>query len=377
MINHGAEIQKNQDKGWGERNQLRRGVKPLKDSHLLILNYEMNLESQVFAHQIGVVNKLSKYFQKVTVLTGKALNYQVNSNVQVISSGWQYDRKLSNISRLVLIFCRIIFSRNVDIVFSHMTSVQSAITSPLTRILGIKHYLWYAHASNNLALKISYLFTDKILTATSGSCPIKKSKVNIIGHSVDSQIFKKKNNISYPVKNFIHIGRFDPSKNIDGIIQVIHKTRNIRNDLTLQIVGEPMSKEGTDYQFTVKKKYFNSQHFNWLNFQKAVTFDQVPKLLYNSDGFIHSFNGSLDKAIIEATLVGIPVVTINKEFINVFGCWSKKQKYFQVSLEEELEALLTLDQNELEDEIQRRYKIALGNFEIQGWINKVVTILQA
>ena len=70
-----------------------------------------------------------------------------------------------------------------------MTSIQSTFISPLTRVLRIRHYLWYAHTSNNIYLQISRALTNGIITSTPGSCPIKGRKVYPIGQAVDSKVF--------------------------------------------------------------------------------------------------------------------------------------------------------------------------------------------
>ena len=102
-----------------------------------------------------------------------------------------------------------------------MTEVQSAVTSPFTKIFGIKHYLWYAHTSKSIYLRFSSLFVDGILTSTYGSCPIQKSNTFVIGQSIKPQQFQFHNHTLQKNKiNFIHVGRMDPSKEIEKIYGV-------------------------------------------------------------------------------------------------------------------------------------------------------------
>jgi hypothetical protein len=74
-----------------------------------------------------------------------------------------------------------------------MTSVQSAFISPITRIIRLRHYLWFAHTSNGIFLKVSRLLSNGIITSTPGSCPLKGNKVYPIGQSINSKNFRKKN----------------------------------------------------------------------------------------------------------------------------------------------------------------------------------------
>ena len=113
--------------------------------HLLILSYEMDELSQVFSHQIGIVNELSKSFDKVTVLTGNIGSYKVSPNVRVYSSDWQSGKRISSTTKFLLVFLKLLLSNRFTVIFSHMTSVQAALISPVARILRIKHLLWYTH----------------------------------------------------------------------------------------------------------------------------------------------------------------------------------------------------------------------------------------
>ena len=186
----------------------------LQASNLLVINYAMDEKSQVFSHQIELVNQLSAKFDQITVLTAQVGVCNTEKNVKVISFDWVEGKRVSSLLRFLKIFIKTIRSEKFTVLFSHMTSVQSAFISPITRIIRLKHYLWFAHTSNGIFLKVSRLLTNGIITSTPGSCPLKGSKVFPIGQSINSQKFKKKNSNTQSVKNLVHIGRFDPSKNV-------------------------------------------------------------------------------------------------------------------------------------------------------------------
>ena len=198
----------------------------LSRTHLLIINYAMDENSQVFSHQVDLVNKLAEKYDKVSVLTGLVGFYEVSNNVEVISFNWVQGKKFLSLFRFVFMFFQVLSQNQFSCIFSHMTSVQSAFISPITRVLRIKHYLWYAHRSNNIYLLISSALTNGVITSTPGSCPIKGRKVFAIGQSVDSKVFDRKSRLDAPIKNLIHIGRFDPYKNIEEIVTGVKKIRD-------------------------------------------------------------------------------------------------------------------------------------------------------
>lgn len=331
--------------------------------------------SQVFSHQIGIVNELSKSFDKVTVLTGKIGSYKVSPNVRVFSSNWQSGKRLSSAFKFMFVFLRLLVLNRFSVVFSHMTSVQAALISPVIRILRIKHLLWYTHTSDNFALRVCNLFTNGILTATAGSCPLSSSKVHVIGHSIDTRIFKRKSSPIFPISSFVHVGRFDSSKNIRLIIQTLQNLRSTKSDVNFTNIGLPSGEPNATYYQNIISEFDKDKNSTWLKFESSVPRQTLPGLLNNFDCFIHAFNGSLDKAVLEATFIGLPVVTINPEYKKIFGSWDKDNRLSEYTLLEEINFLLNLTKEELNTELDRRYQIAQKDYELEGWARRVITVM--
>ena len=103
----------------------------------------------------------------------------------------------------------------------------------------------------------------------------------------------------------------------------------------------------------------------------------MPEILQTYDCFIHSFQGSLDKTIVEATFSGLPVITINNEYRKIFGSWDLSGTGMNNSLKDEAQLLLNLDGSKRESEVDRRYEVALKQHELTGWIDRLVSILKS
>jgi glycosyltransferase involved in cell wall biosynthesis len=337
----------------------------------------MDEKSQVFSHQIELVNQLSSKFDQITVLTAQVGVCNTDKNVKVISFGWVEGKRVSSLLRFLKIFIKTIRSEKFTVLFSHMTSVQSAFISPITRVIKLKHYLWFAHTSNGIFLKVSRLLTNGIITSTPGSCPLKGSKVFPIGQSINSKKFRKKNLNTQSIKNLVHIGRFDPSKNIKEIVYEVKKLRSNFPDLKLEIIGSPSSDRFKDYELNVKAKFDSEVQLGWLKFTPHIPRSSLPEILQTYDCFIHSFKGSLDKTIVEATFSGLPVTTINNEYRKIFGSWNLIDTGTDNSLKDEAELLLNLDGSKRQSEVDRRYKVAIEQHELTGWIDRLVSILKS
>ena len=347
----------------------------LQASNLLVINYAMDEKSQVFSHQIELVNQLSAKFDQITVLTARIGVCNTEKNVKVISFDWVEGKRVSSLLRFLRIFVKTTRSKNFTVLFSHMTSVQSAFISPITKIIKLKHYLWYAHSSDNIFLRVASLLSDGIITSTPGSCPLTGSKIYPIGQSIDSNKFRKKSPSTQFVRKLVHIGRFDPSKNIKEIIYEVKKLRSNFPDLTLEVIGSPSSNRFKDYEVIVKAKFNSEVQLGWLKFTSHIPRNLLPEILQTYDCFIHSFQGSLDKTIIEATFSGLPVVTINREYRKIFGNWNLNDSGMNDSLQDEAQLLLTLDSSKRQSEVNRRYEVALEQHELTGWVERLFGIL--
>ena len=349
----------------------------LQASNLLVINYAMDEKSQVFSHQIELVNQLSAKFDQITVLTARVGVCNTENNVKVVSFDWVEGKRFSSLLRFLKVFIKTVRSEKFSVLFSHMTSVQSAFISPITRSIKLKHYLWYAHTSNGIFLKVSRLLSDGIITSTPGSCPLKGSKVYPIGQSINSQKFRKKKSNTQPVKNLVHIGRFDPSKNIKEIVYEVKKLRTEFPDLKLEVIGSPSSDRFKDYESNVKAKFDSEVQLGWLKFTPHIPRSSLPEILQTYDCVIHSFQGSLDKTIVEATFAGLPVITINNEYRKIFGGWNLIDVGMNNSLKDEAQLLLNLDGSKRQSEVDRRYEVAVEQHELTGWIDRLVSILKS
>jgi hypothetical protein len=99
--------------------------------------------------------------------------------------------------------------------------------------------------------------------------------------------------------------------------------------------------------------------------------------MQKQDAFIHAFEGSLDKAVLEATFMGLPVVTINPEYLKIFGSWNLEDKSKNHGLSEELKHLFSLSEVEVLKEVDRRYELAKQDYELVGWGVRVSKILKS
>jgi len=338
--------------------------------NLVVFNYAMDVNDPIFSHQEQAVQALSPFFKKVLVFTNRVGTTSQQENVRIIDLRWKPSSPLRNIARLVVnVVPRL---RRSQVIFSHMTEVQSAVISPLTKFLGIDHHLWYAHKSLSPYLRWNQFWVTSILTSTSGSCPISGKRVFPIGQAIDTNQFPFLQKSDRSLICGIHIGRFDPSKKIEEIVDSIQLLRNEGYPVSVIQIGGPSSSQFQDYEDKIKALYEQQISEKWFLISPSIPRAQINSVLANFDFFIHAFEGSLDKTLIEATLSGIPVISTNSEYSLDFGSWAGTTT---LNLVDEYLALVSLSDAELSRELVRRHEVAESKHSLGQWTNRLVSHL--
>lgn len=339
---------------------------------VVVVNYSMNPRSLTFGHQRKVVEFLSRSIPKITVITADSELGPPIDGVRVISTKWEEGKKFASTFRFVFIAFYVLFSLRFTnrrlALFSHMTDLQSCLLAVPCKILGIRHVLWYAHKKKSAYLRIAALFVDCILTSTRGSMPINSKKVVVIGQAIDSTPFREQFKYfpSYPPLKWYSIGRIDPSKNLESIINVFSTLRDEGWNLTLDIFGAPSSKKFESYANSLFNKFSADDFVKWLSFKGKIQNHEVPTISQFYDGFIHAYEGSLDKVLIEATMARRVVVTNNREYLDSFEV--SVSDNFAENLITYMRRVLngTLENQELE--VNRKFDMAQSKHSMQIWI---------
>ena len=332
----------------------------------------MDENDPIFSHQAEAANEISNYFSEVYVLTSHIGTYHSKENVKVESMAWQRGKRVRNLIQFYKSYYRLMSQEDIDIIFCHMTDVQSALIAIHAKLFRKPHYLWYAHKSNSIFLSFTQLFVTGLITSTSGSLPISNSKVHIIGQAINPEKFKFKVRENFEFLHFVHFGRLDESKRITEIVKSLEKERLLNPRIRLTLFGDPTGSSSESYVQKILIATRIKTDDAWIAIKPSVPRNSIGGLLSDYDVFIHGYLGSLDKTILEATFVGIPVVTANPEYLAIFGSWN--QNGFS-SLGEEVESLRTIPETELRFYLEKRRLMAEANHSLDSWSFRVAQIL--
>jgi acetylglutamate synthase len=146
---------------------------------------------------------------------------------------------------------------------------------------------------------------------------------------------------------------------------------------SIDVFGQPANFESEKYFFDVTSSHMAKSQKAVIRFHDPIVRSLIPDITKRHDVFLNLYSGSLDKTLIEATFMGMPVVTWNREYCSQFGTWSNSS--FSESLDfiiTEFEHINSLNEHDLNKEINRRLNLAIRNHSFQGWINRLVGVLK-
>lgn len=328
----------------------------------------------LFSHQREIAIALANHFNRTFVIAADAEVSATPSNITVVSTSWVEGKTLSNLYRLYRKSLPLLWkNRSRAIVLFHMTDFQAFLMTAFCRLIHIRSYLWYAHKTSSLYLRISQIFVDKIFTSTQGSCPLTGPKVKVIGQAIKMNYSDAKNSLpGFPPLQWYHIGRLDPSKNIPKIIQVLERMRNKFPQISFHVYGESSSESTRGYAEDLLKTFSTDRYKNWVEFCGALNHSDLEKISVKYDGFIHAYEGSLDKTLVEATLLKRAVISANSEFAREFEDDYHGSENVEIVLTEKINKLMECSYEDFISKIENNFLKSVSEHTMDSWVRKIL-----
>ena len=216
---------------------------------LLVLTQKIDINDDVLGFFHGWVAEFAKHCDQVTVICLYKGEYDLPANVKVLSLGKE---KFSNCYIAKLLYCLKFYKHiwqernNYDSVFVHMNQIYVVLGGLFWRVWRKKISLWYTHKKVSLSLRIAEKFVDNIFTASKESFRLESKKVKVMGHGIDTEIFKPlENKTENKVFKILTVGRISPIKDIKTLIRAVSELRITNYEL--QIVGSAGTIEQEKY----------------------------------------------------------------------------------------------------------------------------------
>ncbi len=291
--------------------------------NILWFNLKVDQDDQVLAFNLDWINKMAKKVNKIVVITMEKGQYKLYDNVVVYSIG--KEKGYSEFRRFFVFFrllYKVLREEKIDLVFSHMAILFTAMAGIFLRLKKIPIFQWYCHGTVSLKLRIAVFFSKFVFTCTPIGMNVKTRKKIVIGHGIDIKKFvsAKKNQQD---NILLHVGRISPVKNIHVIIEAfgLPILRKNKQNLRFFIIGEPTGSKRDRIYFSclkrmvLEKKLNGSVSFLGIKSQhELIPFYHRGRLLVNV-----SDTCGLDKVILESMACGCIPITSNESFKALYG----------------------------------------------------------
>jgi glycosyltransferase involved in cell wall biosynthesis len=348
---------------------------------LLFIAFSLNPSNKIFSHQVEVAKRLSPYFRSMYILSDEVSNDKISPNSQIYSFGVKKYRnqklnRVFSVIRFLRIATFVIFKfRSHLIVFGHMTDIYSFLLSPLTFLLRIPHYLWYAHTNNSFYMRFNSKLLAGILTSTRDSYPVMTPKVRIIGQGIDFRLFPFYSKRNYDrVNRLVYFGRLDCSKRIDQLIFLLESLKINDRTTTLTLIGEPTT-GNVEYFQVLLSKYRHLLEDGSLTVAPPKNRNELHEALREFDLFVHAFPGSLDKTLLEAASTGIPILTLNPPFRRLLQVHGLSYNGTTTNLNEMYQQWVDMNPRQRKNYSAMLADVVKQNHSIEKWTDKLLDIL--
>ncbi len=292
---------------------------------LLIITQTVNQHDSNLGFFCAWLKEFGRQMESVDVICNSRGELDLSSNVRIFSMG--KERGLGRLRRYInfkIYIWRLIF--NADAIFIHMIPAWVILVWPIAFLLRKKIYLWYTHGSVSWSLKIAEKMVAKIFTASENSCRLNSSKILVVGHGIDVELFSSKGGFAFGGNSekeelpfgvkLLSVSRISRSKDLTTLILgVTELVAHGYEDITLDIIGAPILDNDISYlkelYDLVKKNNLENKVF----FLGAKKYDEMQKVYSEHNIFLHSSRtGSLDKVVLEALSMGLQVITSSESY---------------------------------------------------------------
>ena len=350
--------------------------------NLMLFNLKTDSSDSVLGFTTAWIRELAKQVDHISVITMCSGKIEVPDNVEVFSMG--KEKGYSEPHRALRFYCllfRILKSQKIDACFAHMSPLFVAMAGPILRLKAIPQVLWYTHKSVTFALKLGVFFSDIVVTAADGSFRVSTPKKKVIGHGVDTELFRLRSQLVENNRPFriISVGRIMPVKRLELAIEALDiiRSRHPEKQVELVLIGDSYgTEEGQAYLAQLKQQVAQYGLTEHIHFAGAVPYNEVWRVYQEADCFVNlAETGGIDKAVLEAMASGVVVVVVNRSFEEVLGPQLAKDWVVNWNVEqlsERLVYLLEMPLQEREALGERMRKIVVDDHDLKKLTSRVI-----
>ena len=285
---------------------------------LLIVTQKVDKKDPILGFFHRWIEEFAKNFEKVTVICLEMGEYNLPTNVKVLSLGKEERRsKAEYISR----FYKYIWQerKNYDAVFVHMNQEYVLLGGILWRIWGNKIMLWRNHPEGSLVTRVAIKLANQVFCTSESSFTARFKKTVLMPAGISTEIFRRNENIRREPNSILVFGRISPVKKLEVFVDACQLLKQQGVNFKASVVGDPLP--GHKYYYEKLKKSASAAGLEKIvDFKPGVPNTEAPDLYNHYEIYVNlTPAGSFDKTILEAMASETVPVVSNHSLLPLVG----------------------------------------------------------
>ena len=225
---------------------------------VLLINFEMDLDSPVLAWQARVAKALAPHCTSLHVLTEKIGRYDAAPNMTVdLIPHWPMGvpKRLGGGLLVNWQLAKLLKKYPCDVCFIHMAHTWAYRLWPTLKAHKLPVLLWYAHGSVTWHLKLATACVQQVITSTPDGFRIPSPKKTVIGQAIDTDLFAPPTQREIKPE-IVYVGRLSARKRILLLLETFAELRKLApaQPWRLKLVGPLLTVEDHAYLLEVKAR---------------------------------------------------------------------------------------------------------------------------
>jgi len=320
---------------------------------LLLFNLATDADDPILGFTTRWICALAERVEFVHVVTMRAGRLAVLSNVRVHSVGKEKGYgEPRRVFEFYKILTRILREDKIDVCFSHMIPLFTALAGPFLKTKDIPIVTWYAHPKLTWILRMAHWFSDRMVASVPTAYPYRADKFIAVGQGIDTKLFSPGAEITPEEPPMIlSVGRLSPVKDHPTLIKAIWLLKKAwHRNLRVVIIGGPATARDDPYVDSLYQQVKRLGLGETVQFEPAVAIEELP-FWYRRCAVVVNMTptGSGDKVVWEAMACGKLCLVANEGFRETLGDYADAFVYNygdSKQLAERLKWVLSLSETE-------------------------------
>jgi glycosyltransferase involved in cell wall biosynthesis len=276
---------------------------------VVFISQAVDRDDPVLPHTVRWIEALAGKpgVDHTAVLALRTGRYDLPGNVDVYRFG-----RSNRLATLAAFYRGVVRSlrHKPDVFFVHQGGPYPLLLLPIKIVSRIPVVHWKTHRVITRAMAFyARRCDDMIFTATRGSFPMSVSKVRIVGHGIDTQVFRGE--AVAPLGDLIAVGRIAPIKRVEQMVRAVeHANRTYGTAYRLNIYGPTLPGDEA-YAAGIEALIDRLGARDRVALHGPMRHGHLPRLLNGHRACLSFGRTGVDKSALEAMACGIPVISTN------------------------------------------------------------------